>query len=136
MGCIVGIADHGTIGLGDLGQVTGWIVDISGRAGCLPIAKTLLGQATPEVIAQGGGQAVGIAYRQRATSSIVGRNLGGVAQGVCDLIAVALGIVGVGCDVIDIHPGAVEGLDLALGGVGVADTVIGLGTKGYDQAEA
>lgn len=60
-----------------------------------------------------------------------------LTQGVGDTDTVTLGIVAVGGDVRDIEPGAVDGFDLALGGIGVAGGAIGeYGVEAEADAQA
>ncbi|MES9852282.1 MAG: hypothetical protein ABW170_10665 [Candidatus Thiodiazotropha sp. L084R] len=53
-------------------------------------------------------------------------DLGRLVKGVGDAGTIALAVVAVGGDVGDIDPGAIDRLDLALGGVGIADGAISL----------
>lgn len=125
MGGIIVVADKTAIGLGNSGEVADRIKVIQRCTGSGAIAQALLRHATPEVIVQGSGQAVRIDDSQWSARSIMGGNLGHLTQGIGDTDAVALGIVAVRGDIRHVDTGAVDGFDLALGGIGVAGGAIG-----------
>lgn len=127
MGGVVVVADVAAVRLGDLDQVADGIIVVAGGAGGDTVTEALLGKAAPGVITQGGDEAVRIDEGQGAADAIMFRDLGDLAQGVGNAGTVAVCIIAVGGDVGHIESGAVDGLDLAHGVVGVAGGAIGKG---------
>lgn len=135
MGGIIVVADKTAIGLGNSGEVADRIKVIQRGTGSGAIAQALLRHTTPEVIAQGSGQAVRIDDSQWSARRIMGGDLCDLTQYVGDTDAVALSIVAVRGDIRHVDTGAIDGLDLAHGVVGITGSTIGMGDARYSQQQ-